>query len=295
MHGTNLKTGQRVPASFQFLHQIELSDLLDIFLVFLTLRYLLGALQGTRALQILQGVAVVLMMLLLAHQAKLQTLNWLLNWFLVSVAFLLPVIFQPELRRALMRLGQQGVLTSSPLARMDKEELVPLIDELAYAAYQLGQARMGALIVLERETGLKEYTERGQALDSLISSKLLISIFNPKTPLHDGAVIIRGSRILAAACILDSFHDQEADDRFGTRHRAALSVSSQTDCLVLVVSEETGQIRFAQDGKFTKPLEEEGDVKKMLAQYLVSGPALASRGSISNPIQAIRNMRAKKS
>ncbi len=290
----NGKTRQRVPASFQFLHQIEPSDLLDIFLVFLTLRYLLSALQGTRALQILQGVAVVLMMLLLAHQAKLQTLNWLLNWFLVSVAFLLPVIFQPELRRALMRLGQQGVLTSSPLARMDKEELVPLIDELAYAAYQLGQARMGALIVLERETGLKEYTERGQALDSLISSKLLISIFNPKTPLHDGAVIIRGSRILAAACILDSFHDQEADDRFGTRHRAALSVSSQTDCLVLVVSEETGQIRFAQDGKFTKPLEEEGDVKKMLAQYLVSNPALASRGTISNPIQAIRNLRAKK-
>ena len=164
--GTNGKTRQRVPASFHFLHQIELSDLLDIFLVFLTLRYLLSALQGTRALQILQGVAVVLMMLLLAHQAKLQTLNWLLNWFLVSVAFLLPVIFQPELRRALMRLGQQGVLTSSPLARMDKEELVPLIDELAYAAYQLGQARMGALIVLERETGLKEYTERGQALDS---------------------------------------------------------------------------------------------------------------------------------
>lgn len=290
----NGKTRQRVPASFQFLHQIELSDLLDIFLVFLTLRYLLGALQGTRALQILQGVAVVLMMLLLAHQAKLQTLNWLLNWFLVSVAFLLPVIFQPELRRALMRLGQQGVLTSSPLARMDKEELVPLIDELAYAAYQLGQARMGALIVMERETGLKEYTERGQALDSLISSKLLISIFNPKTPLHDGAVIIRGNRILAAACILDSFHDQEADDRFGTRHRAALSVSAQTDCLVLVVSEETGQIRFAQDGKFTKPLEEEGDVKKMLAQYLVSTPALASRSSISNPIQAIRNLRAKK-
>lgn len=291
----NGKTRQRVPASLQFLHQIEPSDLLDIFLVFLTLRYLLGALQGTRALQILQGVAVVLMMLLLAHQAKLQTLNWLLNWFLVSVAFLLPVIFQPELRRALMRLGQQGVLTSSPLARMDKEELVPLIDELAYAAYQLGQARMGALIVLERETGLKEYTERGQALDSLISSKLLISIFNPKTPLHDGAVIIRGSRILAAACILDSFHDQEADDRFGTRHRAALSVSSQTDCLVLVVSEETGQIRFAQDGKFTKALEEEGDIKKMLAQYLVSTPALASRGTISNPIQALRNLRSKKS
>lgn len=106
---------------FHLLPHLELSDLLDIFLVYMSLRYLLGALQGTRALQILQGVAVVMLMLMLAHRMKLQTLTWLLNWFLVSVAVVLPIIFQPELRRALMRLGQQGMLTSSPLLRMEKE------------------------------------------------------------------------------------------------------------------------------------------------------------------------------
>lgn len=282
-------------AIFPFLPQIEISDLLDVFLVFISFRYLLGSLQGTRALQILQGVAVVLLIGLLAHQARLQTLSWLLNTVVVSVAFVLPVIFQPELRRALMRLGQQGMLTSSPLARMEKEELVPLIDELAYAAYSMGQVRMGAIIVLEREIGLQEYIEQGTPLDSMISLKLLLTIFHPKTHLHDGAVIIRGNRIMAAGCTLDVHHDQDTDDRLGTRHRAALSVSSQSDCLAIVVSEETGKIRFAQDGKFSKPVEEEGEVKKMMAQYLVSAPSsLAGRGALTNSLQAFKNLRAKK-
>jgi len=280
-----------VNASLQFLQQIEPSDLLDVTLVFITLRYLLGSLQGTRALQILQGVAVVLGMLLLAHLLRLQTLSFILNWFLVSVAVILPIIFQPELRRALMRLGQQGMLTSSPLARMEKEELVPLIDELAYAAYSMGQVRMGAIIVLEREIGLQEYIEQGTPLDSLVSLKLLLTIFHPKTHLHDGAVIIRGNRIMAAGCTLDVHHDQETDDRLGTRHRAALSVSSQSDCLAIVVSEETGQIRIAQDGKFSRPLEEEGDVKKLMAQYLVTAPTSGR----ANPLQAIKRLGSKKS
>jgi diadenylate cyclase len=279
----------------QFLPRVEFSDLLDVFLVFMSLRYLLGALQGTRALQILQGVAVIMFMLLVAHRLKLETLIWLLNWFLVSVAVVLPIIFQPELRRALMRLGQQGMLSSSPLAKMEKEELVPLIEELVFASFSLGQARMGALIVLEREIGLKEYIEQGQPIEGLVSSKLLISIFNPKTPLHDGAVIIRGNRIMAAACILDSAHDQEADDRFGTRHRAALSVSSQSDCLVIVVSEETGQIRFAQEGQFSRPVEDEGDIRKLLANYLVTPTQVAARGNLGNPLAAFKRLRAKRS
>ena len=256
-----------------------LSDVLDIFLVFLVLRYLLQAIQGTRAIQILQGIGMVMLMLLLAHLLYLQTLIWLLNWSLVSVAVVLPIIFQPELRRALMRLGQQGMLSATGLARMEKEELAPLIDELAYAAFSLASVRVGALIVLEQETGLKEFIEQGQQIEGLVSWKLLISIFNPKTPLHDGAVIIRGNRIVAAACFLESGHDQEADDRFGTRHRAALSVSSQTDCVVIVVSEETGQVRIAHDARFSRPMEDEGEIKKALTGYLVaSQPLHPSRG-----------------
>jgi diadenylate cyclase len=270
-----------------------LSDVLDIFLVFLVLRYLLQAIQGTRAIQILQGIGMVMLMLLVAHLLYLQTLIWLLNWSLVSVAVVLPIIFQPELRRALMRLGRQGML-STGLARMEKEELAPLIDELAYAAFSLAQVRVGALIVLEQETGLKEFIEQGQQIGGIVSWKLLISIFNPKTPLHDGAVIIRGNRIVAAACFLESGHDQEADDRFGTRHRAALSVSSQTDCVVIVVSEETGQVRIAHDARFSRPMDDEGEIKKALTGYLVaSQTAQPSRGLSVQLSEMARTLKGK--
>ena len=261
--------GVLVPDLLYVLSKITLYDLFDILLVFLCLNSLLQAIQGTRAVQILQGIGIVMGLLLTAQFLHLQTLTWILNWVLVSLAVMLPIIFQPELRRALMRLGQQGVLGAVTLTRLEKEELGPLIDELAFAASILGQVRVGALIVLERETGLKEYIEQGQAIDGVVSSKLLISIFNPKTPLHDGAVIIRGNRLMAAACFLESGNDQEVDDRFGTRHRAALSISASTDCLVLIVSEETGEVRLARDGQFSRPMEDEGEIKKSLTQYLV--------------------------
>lgn len=266
------------------IQKLTIIDLLDIFLVFVCVNSLLQAIQGTRAVQILQGIGIVMGLLLSARFLQLQTLSWLLNWALVSVAVVLPIIFQPELRRALMRLGQQGVLGAVTLTRLEKAELGPLIDELAFAAFSLGQVRIGALIVLERETGLKEYIEQGQAIDGLVSSKLLITIFNTRTPLHDGAVIIRGNRIIAAACFLESGHDQETDDKFGTRHRAALAVSSQTDCLVLIVSEETGQVRVAQDGHFSRPMEDEGEIKKTLTHYLVSPQSKAASSGIRSTL-----------
>ncbi|CAN0384643.1 unnamed protein product, partial [Phaeothamnion confervicola] len=262
------------------LSKFTLYDLFDILLVFLCLNSLLQAIQGTRAVQILQGIGIVMGLLLTAQFFHLQTLTWILNWVLVSLAVMLPIIFQPELRRALMRLGQQGVLGAVTLTRLEKEELGPLIEELAFAASTLGQVRVGALIVLERETGLKEYIEQGQPIDGVVSSKLLISIFNPKTPLHDGAVIIRGNRIMAAACFLESGNDQEIDDRFGTRHRAALAVSATTDCVVLTVSEETGEVRVAQDGQFSRPMEDEGEIKKSLTQYLVATQSSNSRNRL---------------
>ena len=182
-----------------FIQQIKLADVLDILAVYGALLYVMFAIRGTRAVQILQGVGVVLIILLLAHLLQFKTLIWLLNWFLVSLAVVLPIIFQPELRRALMRLGQQGILSATTMSKLDKTELVPLIDELAFAVYSLGQVRIGALIVLEQDTGLQEYVEQGQVIEGLVSAKLLISLFHPKTPLHDGAVIIRGRRIAEAA------------------------------------------------------------------------------------------------
>ncbi|MCA9794719.1 MAG: diadenylate cyclase CdaA [Candidatus Eremiobacteraeota bacterium] len=255
----------------QFLNQVELTDFFDVLLVALCLYFVLLAIQRTRAVQIIQGVGVILLLLLVAHAGRLQTLSWLLNWFLVSLAVLVPIVFQPELRRALMRLGQQGMLPAAGLGKMDRQELATLLDDLAYAASSLASLRHGALIVLEREAGLEDFIETGQRIEGLVSGKLLISLFHPKTPLHDGAVIVRGNRIVAGGCYL-SLSAQTIDAKFGTRHRAALGVSEQSDCVVVVVSEESGEVRLAHDGAFSRPLVDEGEVKKQLGKYLVSEP-----------------------
>ncbi|MCE7874074.1 TIGR00159 family protein, partial [bacterium CPR1] len=255
----------------QFVSQFGWRDFLDVAFVSVGLYYLLLALKGTRGVQIMQGVLFLLALLLIAHTARLPTTIWLLQGFLVSVAVALPVIFQPELRRALMRLGQQGILPSSALNKMGKEELGKLIDELAYAASALGQLRQGALIVLERETGLQEFIENGQAIDGRVSSKLLQSIFNPASPLHDGAVILRGSDIVAAQCYLP-LSDAAVNPKFGTRHRAALGIAEQTDAVVLVVSEETGEARIAHDRELGRAMTEEADVRKALARHLLNIP-----------------------
>lgn len=253
----------------EFLNQVSINDFFDVLLVALCLYFVLLAIQRTRAVQIIHGIGLILLLLLIAHAGRLQTLSWLLNWFLVSLAVLLPIVFQPELRRALMRLGQQGMLPTTSISRMDKEELAPLIDELAYAASSLANLRHGALIVLEQEIGLEDFVETGQRIDGTISAKLLISLFHPKTPLHDGAVIVRGNKIVAAACYLD-LSTQQVDDKFGTRHRAALGISEQSDCVVLVVSEESGEVRVTHDGRFSRPMVDEGDIKKLLNQHLVT-------------------------
>ncbi len=256
-------------AVFRFLESVELSDGFDICLVTLCIYSVLLTIQKTRAVQIIQGVGVILLLLLVAHAGRLQTLSYILNWFLVSLAVILPIIFQPELRRALMRLGQQGVLPSSSSSKIDKEQLAKLIEGVAYAAEQLSTLRHGALIVFERETGLEEFVESADLIDGFLSSKLLIALFHPKTPLHDGAVVVRGGRLMVAGCYLP-LSSQNVDSKFGTRHRAALGVSEQSDCVVLVVSEETGEIRLAHDGVFGRPMFEEGEVKAQLSRYLAT-------------------------
>lgn len=255
-------------AVFRFFESVGISDVFDIILVAICIYSVLLTIQKTRAVQIIQGVGVILLLLLVAHAGRLQTLSYILNWFLVSLAVILPIIFQPELRRALMRLGQQGVLPNSSSNRIDKEELGRLVDGVAHAAQHLSTLRHGALIVFERETGLEEFVEMADQVDALVSSKLLIALFHPKTPLHDGAVVVRGSRLVAAGCYLPLSSAQNVDSKFGTRHRAALGVSEQSDCVVLVVSEETGEIRIAHDGIFGRPMLEEGEVKAQLSRFL---------------------------
>jgi diadenylate cyclase len=261
----------QVDAVLRFLQSVELSDVFDIVLVAICIYSVLLTIQKTRAVQIIQGVGVILLLLMVAHAGRLQTLSYILNWILVSLAVILPIIFQPELRRALMRLGQKGVLPSSSASKIDKEELQKLVEGVAHAAEQLSTLRHGALVVFERETGLEEFVEIADRIDGVLSSKLLIALFHPKTPLHDGAVVVRGTRLVAAGCYLP-LSSHNVDSKFGTRHRAALGVSEQSDCVVLVVSEETGEIRLAHDGNFGRPMFEEGEVKAQLSRYLAVDP-----------------------
>jgi len=201
-------------------------DLIDIACVALLLYYMLLLIRGTRAVQILQGVGVLLLLLLASYYLRLQTIYWVLHYCLYAIVVALPIVFQPELRRALGHIGRGGII-STALGRLGKEEIARVVDEIAWATSILSQTRTGALLALEMETGLEEFIETGTRLGAEVSSKLLLSIFMPKSPLHDGAAIIRGNRVVAASCYLPLTENVTVtrDTNYGTRHRAAIGRS----------------------------------------------------------------------
>ena len=195
----------------------------------------------------------------------LTTLNWVLRSILNNGVIALMILFQPELRKALEQIGRTAKLDRS--AQRDESERI--VDEITQCLLRLSRRRVGALIVFEQRTGLKDITESsGTEIDSIISAPLLENIFEPNTPLHDGAVIIRGQRIVSAACVLTLASDNRAISRdLGTRHRAGLGVSETTDAIVLIVSEETGIISMARGGKLTRHLDAEGLRKVLREMY----------------------------
>jgi diadenylate cyclase len=206
--------------------------------------------RGTQAVQLLRGVLIVAIFIaLLSLVADLPAFNWLLRNSVPMVLVAIPVIFQPELRRALERLGR-----SSPLLnrRGDTTRVQAVINEVVRAVDALAQRRTGALIVFQGVTGLGDVIERGVRVDGEVSSELLATIFFPNTPLHDGAVIIQGDRVIAASCVLPLTDRELSDSQMGTRHRAAIGVSEQSDALVVVVSEETGRISVARNGRIVR-------------------------------------------
>lgn len=245
------------------------NNVLDVAIVFVFVYYLLVLIRGTRAVQLLLGVLVLVVIYGLAVLLQLTLTKLVLQAGLAVAAFAIVIVFQPELRRALGRLGQLGPLNRL-LAPSDEEEVDRMVDELTRAALLISGARHGALIVVERGTGLQDYTETGVAVNGTLSAELLASIFMVRSPLHDGAVIVRGSQILAAACLLPLEDTQErASHRYGMRHRAALSISSQTDAIVLVVSEETQAISIASSGRIIGGLDEER-LRRVLSSLLRS-------------------------
>ncbi|PDV99326.1 diadenylate cyclase CdaA [Candidatus Chloroploca asiatica] len=245
--------------------------ILDILIVAMLIFWLLGIIRGTRAVQLLRGVGILLTLALIVGTVtrdQLQTLAWLLNTIIAPALIVgVPILFQPELRRALESLGRSSEFLSRPLAGINRSEILDTIGTIARTAQQLSQQGVGALIVIERSTQLQEYADRGVIIDSRVSLPLLMNIFYPNSPLHDMAVIVRGNRILAANVVLPLSEDITGPRRYGTRHRAAKGISEQSDALAIVVSEETGAISLVQDGRMASYLTE-ARLRTMLAGLL---------------------------
>lgn len=237
---------------FQRLDWLSVVDILLVTLVFFTLFMLM---RGTQAVVLMRGVIILIVVVaLLSAFFRLRAFSWLLRSTLPVLLLAIPIIFQPELRRALERLGRFS--TFFTLSDLENNETTSEIECIAVACQQLAEQQLGALIVLEREVGLEEYIETGVPLDSQVTTELLVQLFVRDTPLHDGAVIVRKGRLASAACVLPLSTDASlSTQQFGLRHRAALGLSESTDAVVVVVSEQTSIISVAHNGKMIRRLD----------------------------------------
>lgn len=251
------------------LSQFRVADAIDIIIIAVLLYHLIIFTRETRAIQLVKGLGVLFIVAFLSDVFQLSTLNWLLNSVIVSGLIVIVVLFQPEIRRVLERIGR-GKLFELSLLGFDSPENVQIVSEMKQAVMNLARRRVGALIVIEQKTGLGEVIGTGTRIDGLISAPLLENIFEPNTPLHDGAVIIRGGMIVSAACFLPLVDDNRSVSReLGTRHRAALGISSVSDSITIIVSEETGVISFARDGKLVRYVDEKALVNLLESIYTV--------------------------
>jgi len=238
-------------------------DAIDIALVTLAIYWLLLLIRGTRAVQILFGVLVLIVLSLASQFFQFATTRWILDTFMGSAVLIIVVLFQHDIRRALARVGRFGLFL-----RPDQEESA-MVEEVVRAAQVLAQRATGALIVLERESALSDQIEQGMSINAELSTDLLISIFQTQSPLHDGAVVVRDGRIVSAGCILPLTLSQDLPEGVGTRHRAAVGVTEQSDALVIVVSEETAGISVVLGGEMLRDID--GPHLRVLLQEILTG------------------------
>ena len=248
---------------------LTMVSVIDILVVAVIIYEFLALIRGTRAALILVGVSVVILAFYFSRVGQLATLNWLISRVLPYAVFALIVIFAPEIRQGLARLGRRLTLTRGSGAQAEA------YDDIVMATNLFSQNQTGALMVIEREIGLRTYVESGVAIDAQLSYDLLATIFRPSAPLHDGAVIIRGDRISAAACFLPLSMNPVLSNQLGTRHRAAIGITEETDAVTVVVSEETGSISLAVAGTIERDISPEQlreRMGKLLRRYVPPTP-----------------------
>ncbi|MBW4083887.1 diadenylate cyclase CdaA [Paenibacillus sp. S150] len=247
----------------------SIKDIVDILIVSYIIYKVLNMVRGTRAIQLLKGILVLVVIWAISTLLDLYTLKWLMNQIFTFGIFAIFIIFQPELRRGLEQLGRGKFFGR---AAENDEEISKLIGEVIKAVNYLAQRKIGALIVFERATGLNEYTESGIPMRSVVSSELLINIFIPNTPLHDGALIMQNGQIAAAACYLPLSENPFISKELGTRHRAAIGISEVADSVSVVVSEETGKISLAINGQIVRDIKEESLISKLYQELRATSP-----------------------
>ena len=245
---------------------IGILDIIDIVVVAYFLYRLYLMLKNTRAATLVKGLLVLVAFMIVCRTLNLHVISWLLEKSMTVIMVALPVVFQPELRRALEQIGRGKLFRKG--SELDEQELEAMLENVAAATKVMSKAKVGALMVFERATGLVERIETGVPIDGLVSSGLIQNIFVKDTPLHDGAVVIRGNRIVAACCLLPLTENRNLSQELGTRHRAAIGISEQSDAMVLVVSEETGAISIARNGELVRYLTVD-DVKEILRNAIV--------------------------
>ncbi len=237
-------------------------DVLDILVVAFIIHQLVSVMRGTRSVQMVVGIGVLTLVYFLASVLHLSALLWVMQTFLSSILLIVIIVFQKDIRRALTQVGRSPFQKHTDIVEKQMEEIIRTL-------FYLSKRRIGALIVIERETSLGDFIESGFKLDALLTKELLISVFMPASPLHDGAVLINRERITHAGCILPLTQNPYINKRYGTRHRAAIGLTEETDAVVLVVSEETQEISIVRHGALTT-VEDEITLKKNLQAVFVA-------------------------
>lgn len=245
---------------------IGITDILDILIVTFIIYKLLDFIRETRAEQLAKGLLVLVIITVLSKVLQLYTLHWILSGVMTVGLIAIVVIFQPELRRGLEYLGRSKL--SNVLTEVDKDEAKHMVGQLVEAVDTMSSSRTGALIVIEREISLNDIAETGTVIDATVSAQLIGNIFYEGAPLHDGALIIRGDRLYAAGCVLPLTQNKDLNKELGTRHRAGIGITENSDALVIIVSEETGIISTAQNGKLTRFLDAKNIEKMLYSIYL---------------------------